>query len=84
MKQEDLEEQKAWDEMLKKKIVDYLENVKDWKTVSEIATSLDKRNSISIQKVTVLLKQLIETGKIVKTTREHRSYYAISERANMN
>lgn len=57
-------------------ILDVLTELDAPATATAIAT--DPRVNVSNQKVSALLRQLIETGEVVKTTDKGRSYFSLA------
>lgn len=62
---------------LKEEIVSVLTS--EGATVTEIQTKSDVLGSLSNQRVSALLKQLVEAGRVVKTIDKKKSYFSIAE-----
>lgn len=69
-------EQKA-NEVIKEVILKSLEQGKG--TATEIAKRDEATSDLSNQKVASLLKQLVEAGKVVKSTEGRKSIFALAE-----
>lgn len=61
---------------IKAEIVSVLSEEKT--TVSELMTKSDTLKGLSNQKISALLRQLVEEGKAVKTIDKKKSYFAIA------
>ena len=64
-------------EAIKKVILKSLEEGKG--TVTDIAKRSEETADLSNQKVTSLLKQLVDVGKVVKSTEGRKSIFALAE-----
>ena len=62
---------------LKEEIVSVLTS--EGATVTEIQAKSDVLDSLSNQRVSALLKQLVEAGRVVKTIDKKKSYFSIAE-----
>ena len=62
---------------LKEEIVSVLTS--EGATVTEIQTKSDVLGSLSNQRVSALLKQLVEAGRVVKTVDKKKSYFSLAE-----
>lgn len=63
-------------DVIKATILDVLTELDAPTTATAIAT--DPRVNVSNQKVSALLRQLIESGEVVKTTDKGRSYFSLA------
>ena len=66
-------------EELKVQILQALEEVGTPVTITELQKTNDTMAEYSNQKLSALLKQLLETNQVVKTTDKKKSYFAIAE-----
>lgn len=62
---------------LKEEIVSVLTS--EGATVTEIQTKSEILGTLSNQRVSALLKQLVEAGRVVKTIEKKKSYFSIAE-----
>ena len=62
---------------LKEEIVSVLTS--EGATVTEIQSKSDVLGSLSNQRVSALLKQLVEAGRVIKTIDKKKSYFSIAE-----
>lgn len=62
---------------LKEEIVSVLTS--EGATVTEIQTKSEVLGTLSNQRVSALLKQLVEAGRVVKTIEKKKSYFSIAE-----
>lgn len=69
--------QKA-NEGIKAEIVGYLEGVDGGKTITEIQKGVDVCADLSNQKVSALVRQLVEAGTVVKTVDKRKSYFSVA------
>lgn len=65
-------------ETIKDTIFDILQTMGKPVTVTQLLTT-DELNGLSNQKVSALLKQLRESGKVVRTVEKKVAYYSIAE-----
>ena len=63
-------------EGIKAHLLDYLNSLDSGVTITEIIKCSDIFSDFSTQKISALLKQLIESGKVVKTVDKKKSYFA--------
>ena len=64
-------------EKMKEDILDALSFVYDPITIAELQETEPALSDISYQKISRVLKQLIEEGKVIKTVKKHRSYFSL-------
>ncbi len=64
---------------VKESIVEALGAIEGGVTVSELITSATALNGYTNQKVSALLRQLIDEGKVVKTIEGKKAYFALAE-----
>lgn len=64
-------------EGIKAEIVAYLEDAEGGKTVTEIQKAVEVCNELSNQKVSALIRQLVEDGTVTKTVDKRKSYFSI-------
>lgn len=62
---------------IKKEILSVLSD-NDSMTVTEIQKGSEKLGELSNQKVSALLRQLVETGEVVKETDKKKSYFSLA------
>ena len=62
---------------LKEEIVSVLTS--EGATVTEIQTKSETLGTLSNQRVSALLKQLVEAGRVVKTIEKKKSYFSLAE-----
>lgn len=65
-------------EGFKATIIEVLTNAEKALTVTEIQTVNAELGALSNQRVSALLRQLVETGKVVKTIEKKKSYFTIA------
>ena len=63
------------DSKLMSAIVDYLTETGKTLTVSELMTQVAELDGLSNQKVSALMKKLVDADKVVKTTDKRKSYF---------
>lgn len=64
-------------EVLKNVILDVL--TKDGVTVSELQTKSDELSGLSNQKISALLKQMVDSGVVVKTMDKKKALFSLAE-----
>jgi len=65
-------------EGFKATIIEVLTNAEKALTVTEIQTANAELGALSNQRVSALLRQLIDAGRVVKTIEKKKSYFAIA------
>ena len=68
-------------ETVKNEILNALAEVGKAVTVSELMTASPKMSAFTNQKLSALLKQLVESGEVVKIADKKRSLFALAESA---
>lgn len=66
-------------ENIKNVILEELANIAKPVTITELQNASEKVAEYSNQKISALLKQLVEVGKVVKTTDKKKSLFSIAE-----
>ena len=66
-------------ENIKAKILDALTEIDKPVTISELQTLTPELAIYTNQKLSALLKKLVESGEVVKTTEKKKSYFAVAE-----
>ena len=66
-------------EAIKAHLLDYLNSLDNCVTITDIIKGSDIFSDFSTQKISALLKQLIESGKVVKTVDKKKSYFAATK-----
>ena len=56
-------------------VLGYLQEVKDKKTITELTNEVAELNGLSGQKVSALLKKLVDTEKVIKTLEKRKTYF---------
>lgn len=62
----------------KNTILEVLATVNGGKTISEIQDLDEELGTLSNQKVSALMRQLVESGEVVKTVDKKKSYFALA------
>ena len=66
-------------EAIKAHLLEYLNSIDNSITITEIIKGSDIFSEFSTQKISALLKQLIESGKVVKIVDKKKSYFAAAK-----
>lgn len=75
--------QKA-NEAIKAHLLDYLNSIDYGITITEIIKGSDIFSDFSTQKISALLKQLVDSGEVIKTVAKKKSYFAAAKRLAKN
>ena len=65
-------------ETIKEKIVETLKGLEKYATITEIQNANVELSELSNQKISALLKQLVDNGSVVKTYEKRKAYFSVA------
>lgn len=66
-------------EIIKAQLLEYLNSLDNGVTITDIIKGCDTFSEFSTQKLSALLKQLVDNGEVVKTIDKKKSYFAAAK-----
>ena len=66
-------------EVIKAQLLEYLNSLVDGVTITDIIKGCDTFSEFSTQKLSALLKQLVDSGEVIKVIDKKKSYFAAAK-----